>query len=87
MAKVAEGVGSTYDEAVKDALSKVGLTKDEVSIVLIEEPKKRFFSILEHRQVKVRVTELESKNAVSKVHEIKEAPAEDVEVANNSILE
>lgn len=87
MAKVAEGVGSTYDEAVKDALSKVGLTKDEVSIVLIEEPKKRFFSILEHRQVKVRVTELETKNAVSKVHEIKEAPVEDVEVAREKTIQ
>ena len=57
MAKVAEGIGNNYDEAVKDALNKIGLTKEQVSIELIEEPKKRFFSILEHKQVKVRVTE------------------------------
>ncbi len=59
MAKVAEGIGKNYEEAVKDALSKVGLNKDQVSIEMIEEPKKRLFSILEPRQVKVRVTEIE----------------------------
>ena len=44
MAKVAEGIGNNYDEAVKDALNKIGLTNEQVSIELIEEPKKRFFS-------------------------------------------
>lgn len=86
MAKVAEGIGSNYDAAVKDALSKVGLTKEQVSIELIEEPKKRFFSILEQKQVKVRVTEVE-KTAVEdkkenvKAREIIEAPEEDIEAA------
>ena len=83
MAKIAEGVGNTYEEAVKDALSKIGLEKNQVSIELIEEPKKRFFSILEHRTVKVRVTELEKaeENSSVKYTEIKEAPVEDVEAA------
>lgn len=83
MAKVAEGVGSTYDEAVKDALNKIGLEKNKVTIELIEEPKKRFFSILEHRTVKVRVTENEKNEdkAPNKNSEIKEAPAEDIEAA------
>lgn len=91
MAKVAEGIGSTYDEAVKDALSKVGLEKSKVSIELIEEPKKRFFSILEHRTVKVRVTELEktaekeSKKG-EEPREIKEAPAEDVAAAKEKTM-
>lgn len=84
MAKVAEGVGNTYDEAVKDALSKIGLEKNQVSIELVEEPKKRFFSILEHRTVKVIATEVEkveeSENT-KVVREIVEAPAEDVEAA------
>ena len=66
MAKVAEGIGNNYDEALKDALSKVGLTKEQVSVELIEEPKKRFFSILEHKQVKVRVTEVEQKEEAKK---------------------
>ena len=90
MAKVAEGIGNTYDEAVKDALSKVGLKKEEVTIELIEEPKKRFFSILEHRQVKVRVTEVEKKedtSTVKKHEEIKEAPVEDVEAARAKATE
>lgn len=89
MAKVAEGVGKNYEEAVSDALNKVGLSKDQVSIELIEEPKKRFFSILEHKQIKVRVTEVEQvkeevKN-VEKTHEVKEVPAEAVEEAEKTV--
>lgn len=89
MAKVAEGIGNTYDEAVKDALSKIGLEKDHVSIELIEEPKKRFFSILEHKTVKVRVTEIEKieNTNISKYTEVKEAPVEDVEAAKVKINE
>lgn len=89
MAKVAEGIGNNYDEAVNDALNKIGLTKDQVSIELIEEPKKRFFSILEHKQIKVRVTEVqkvETKKEVSKSHEIKEASEEAVELAKEKAV-
>lgn len=90
MAKVAEGIGSSYDAAVKDALNKVGLTKEQVSIELIEEPKKRFFSILEQKQVKVRVTEvekvIEEPKKEIKNYEIIEAPAEDVEVAKEKTI-
>ena len=91
MAKVAEGIGDNYEAAVKDALSKIGLEKNQVSIELIEEPKKRFFSILEHKQIKVRVTEIEKveevKKESSKSYEIKEAPAEDVEAAKQKTME
>ena len=91
MAKVAEGIGDNYEAAVKDALSKIGLEKNQVSIELIEEPKKRFFSILEHKQIKVRVTEIEkveeTKKESSKSYEIKEAPAEDVEAAKQKTME
>ena len=59
MAKVAEGIGKTYDEAVQNGLDKIGLSKDEVTIEIIKEPKKTFFSILEPRQVKVSITEKE----------------------------
>ena len=59
MARVSEGVGKTYDEAVQDGLNKIGLSKNEVSIEIVKEPKKTFFSILEPRQVKVIVTEIE----------------------------
>ena len=53
MAKVVEGVGKTYDEAVKNGLDKIGLSENEVTIEIVKEPKKTFFSILEPRQVKV----------------------------------
>ena len=63
MSKVAEAIGKNYDEALADALSKVGLTKDQVTVELIEEPKKRIFNILEHKQVKVKIVEIEGKEA------------------------
>ncbi len=59
MAKVVEGIGKTYDEAVQNALDQIGLNKEEVTIEIVKEPKKTFFSILEPRQVKVIVTEKE----------------------------
>ena len=90
MAKVAEGIGNNYDEAVNDALSKIGLTKEQVSVELIEEPKKRFFSILEHKQIKVRVTEVEKKEEVKKevkkAYELKEAPEKDVEEVKEAAI-
>lgn len=92
MAKVAEGIGNNYDNAVNDALSKIGLTKEQVSIELIEEPKKRFFSILEQKQVKVRVTEVEKvieepQKETAKIREIVEAPEEDIENARVKAIE
>ena len=35
MAKVAEGIGKNLEEAVADALNKVGLTKEQVSVEII----------------------------------------------------
>ena len=61
MAKVAEGIGKTYDEAVQNGLEKIGLKKEEVLIEMVKEPKKTFFSILETRKVKVVITEKEKK--------------------------
>jgi spoIIIJ-associated protein len=80
MSKVAEGIGKNYDEAVEDALSKVGLTKEQVTIELIEEPKKRIFNILEHKQVKVKVVEKEEKETIKKEikKEFSEAEVEEV---------
>ena len=59
MARVSEGIGKTYDEAVQDGLNKIGLSKNEVNIEIVREQKKTFFSILEPRQVKVVLTEIE----------------------------
>lgn len=73
MLREAEGIGKTYDEALKNALAQIGLKKDEVDIQLIEEPKKRLFSILEVRQVRVKVTEIgkkEERNIERKYEEV-----------------
>lgn len=84
MAKVVEGVGKTYDEAVKDGLDRIGLSKDEVIIEVVKEPKKTFFSILEPRQVKVTITE---KEVVKKTNENPEKRKEVVLLDNNELEE
>jgi spoIIIJ-associated protein len=70
MALTVEGVGKNYEEALSDGLKKIGLKKEEVDIELIEEPKKRFFSILDPKVVKVKITEKESKERTEKAREI-----------------
>lgn len=91
MAKVAEGIGKNYEEAVSDALNKVGLTKEQVSIEIIEEPKKRIFSILDPKQIKVRVTEISMPVQESTVangekkREIKEFTEEDANIVKERV--
>ena len=82
MAKVVEGVGKTYDEAVQNGLDKIGLSKDEVTIEIVKEPKKTFFSILEPRQVKVTITE---KEKVRKTNENPEKAKEIVPIDKNEL--
>lgn len=89
MAKVVEGVGKTYDEAVKNGLDKIGLNENEVTIEIVKEPKKTFFSILEPRQVKVTITEKENikktnENA-EKRKEVVELNKDDLEMIENKI--
>lgn len=84
MAKVVEGIGKTYDEAVQDGLDKIGLSKDEVIIEVVKEPKKTFFSILEHRQVKVTVTEKETNQKMS---ENRQKEKEIIPIDNNELEE
>ena len=89
MAKVVEGVGKTYDEAVKNGLDKIGLSENEVTIEIVKEPKKTFFSILEPRQVKVTITEKEiikkTNENPEKRKEIVELDKDDLEVIENKI--
>ena len=89
MAKVVEGVGKAYDEAVKNGLDKIGLSENEVTIEIVKEPKKTFFSILEPRQVKVTITEKEvvkktNENA-EKRKEVVELDKDDLEMIENKI--
>lgn len=71
--KEAEGIGKTYEEALEDGLKKIGLPKEKVSVEIIKEPKKRLFSILDAREVKVKLTELEVAEKVEETkHVVKE---------------
>lgn len=85
MAKVAEGIGKTYDEAVQNGLEKIGLKKEEVLIEIVKEPKKTFFSILEPRQVKVVITEKESQKMHEKVKEIPTLSEDELKVVEEKI--
>ncbi len=89
MAKVVEGVGKTYDEAVKNGLDKIGLSENEVTIEIVKEPKKTFFSILEPRQVKVTITEKEivkkTNENPEKLKEVVELNKDDLETIENKI--
>ena len=88
MAKVAEGIGKNYEDAVADALNKVGLAKEQVSIEIIEEPKKRIFSILDPKQIKVRVTEITQPDSIipEKKKEVKEFTEEDVNIVKERAI-
>lgn len=86
MSKVAEGIGKNYDEALADALSKVGLTKEQVTVELIEEPKKRIFNILEHKQVKVKVVEIAEKE-LDKKESKKEFSNQEIEEVRKRVYE
>ena len=87
--KEAEGIGKSYEEALNDALNKIGLTKDKVSVEIVKEPKKRLFSILDPKEIKVKVTEIEKtniENTTNSEHVSKEykAPSEEeIEYATN----
>lgn len=90
MARVSEGIGKTYDEAVQDGLNKIGLSKNQVTIELVKEQKKTFFNILEPRQVKVIVTEIEREQVepervYKEKKEIVDAKPEDIEEAKVKI--
>lgn len=61
--KSAEAVGRTVDEAVESALLELGLTRDEVSIDVLDEGAKGLFGRFGAREAKVRATQLDTARA------------------------
>jgi spoIIIJ-associated protein len=51
-----EKVGRTVEMAIEEALTELGVNKDEVDIEILEEGSKGLFGILGNRSAKVRVT-------------------------------
>ena len=87
MAKVVESIGKTYDEALKNGLSQIGLSEDEVNIEIVKDAtqaKKSFFSILEPRQVKLLITEKASNKQHDEVKKEKEITALDENIVNEA---
>ena len=58
--------GKTTNEAIENGLKKLGVTKKDVEIKVLEEEKKSFFDILAPRIVKVELILKEGKNAQCK---------------------
>lgn len=56
MSKTITTEGKTSNEAIEKALKELNATKEDVTIKIIEEKKKSFFSILDPHVVKVEVT-------------------------------
>ena len=56
MGKVIIAEGRTTNEAINNGLKQLNTTKENVTIKVLEEEKKMFFSILDPRVVKVEMT-------------------------------
>ena len=48
--------GKTTQEAIEKGLKKLGVSKNQAEIKILEEKKKSFFSILDPHVVKVEIT-------------------------------
>lgn len=70
--------GKTTNEAIEKGLKELHVSKDKVEIIVIEEDKRSFFSILEPRKVKVEMTIKENKEENNIVKETKEKVIEEV---------
>lgn len=71
--------GKTTNEAIENGLKKLGVTKKDVEIKVLEEEKKSFFDILAPRIVKVELTLKEGK----KEHREVKVGEKDIEEAAN----
>ena len=85
--------GKTTNEAIENGLKKLGLSKNQVDIKVLENDDKRsFFSILAPRVVKVELTEKEDiinekkDSEVIVKKELKEVPVESLEKAQQNVL-
>ena len=87
MAKVVESIGKTYEEALKSGLEQLGLTEEQVNIEIVKEAqaaKKAFFSILEPRQVKLVISEKNTRSN-SKSNENAHIEKEIIELDNDTV--
>ena len=87
MAKVVESIGKTYEEALKTGLEQIGLTEEQVNIEIVKDTqaaKKSFFSILEPRQVKLIISEKNTRSN-TKSNENAHIEKEIVELDNDTI--
>ena len=87
MAKVVESIGKTYEEALKTGLEQIGLTEEQVNIEIVKDTqaaKKSFFSILEPRQVKLIISEKNTRSN-SKSNENAHIEKEIVELDNDTV--
>ncbi len=64
--------GKTTQEAIEKGLKKLGVSKNQAEIKILEEKKKSFFSILDPHVVKVEITVKEEINTKKEIKEVVE---------------
>lgn len=64
--------GKTTQEAIEKGLKKLGVSKNQAEIKILEEKKKSFFSILDPHVVKVEITVKEEVNTKKEIKEVVE---------------
>ena len=63
--KVIEMTGKTVDEALKNALNELKLTKEEVDIEIIDEGSKGIFNLIGNKPARIKITK--KKSAIDEV--------------------
>ena len=74
---IVEKTGKTVDEALQEALAELNLTREQVDVEIIDEPKKAILGIIGGRKAKVRVTSKEVAPVI--------APAPEVAVTEETV--
>ncbi len=92
MGKVIIAEGKTTNEAISNGLKQLNTTKENVTIKVLEEEKRMFFSILDPRVVKVEMTlkddiKKEQKDEVKKEKRIIKLTEEEQERAKQNVTE
>lgn len=92
MGKVIIAEGKTTNEAINNGLKQLNTTKENVTIKVLEEEKRMFFSILDPRVVKVEMTlkddiKEEAKTEVKKEKRIIKLTEEEQERAKQNVTE
>lgn len=90
MTKSVETFGKTIEEALQEAINLLGVDRDQVDYVVLEEPSKGLFGKIKNARIRVTVLDKDTPDAVEAVvttEEVVEAVAEVATVEDEEFLE